>query len=172
MDDNNHQQEQEHEEIEYVSKSQMKREMLALQSLGEKLLQLSADQLAQLDLPEDLNNALLQARQMRKHGAKRRQLQYIGRLMRAVDANEIQTRYENITQSSAKAVQQLHKIEKWRERLMEEGDSALQDLTHEYPNINRNHLRQLIRSAKQEQAQNKPPRAYRKIFQLIKAAFE
>ena len=172
MNDDNTWDSQEHEDIEYVSKSQMKREMLALQSLGEKLLELSADQLAQLNLPEDLMNALLQGKQMKKHGAKRRQLQYIGRLMRGVDAHEIHAQYENITQHSAQAVQQLHKIEKWRERLLQEGDEAIQALVEEFPNIDRNHLRQLIRTAQQEHSQNKPPRAYRKIFQLIKDEYE
>jgi len=172
MNDDTTRDNHEHEEIEYVSKSQMKREMLALQSLGEKLLELSADQLAQLNLPEDLINALLQGKQIKKHGAKRRQLQYIGRLMRGVDADEIQAQYENVTQHSAQAVQQLHKIEKWRERLLHEGDEAIQALVEEFPNIDRNHLRQLIRTAKQEHSQNKPPRAYRKIFQLIKDEYE
>ncbi|WP_455365110.1 ribosome biogenesis factor YjgA [Kaarinaea lacus] len=172
MDDSDNWEDQEHEEIEYVSKSQMKREMLALQALGEKLLELSIDQLTQLSLPDDLSNALLQAKQIKKHGAKRRQLQYIGRLMRDVDADDIRAQYEHVTQQSAQAVQQLHKIEKWRERLLQEGDDALQALIEEFPNLDRNHLRQLIRTAKQESSQNSPPKAYRKIFQLIKAEYE
>jgi len=163
---------QDDQEIEYVSKSQMKRDMLALQALGEKLVALSADQLAQLDLPEILTSALLQAKQIKQHGAKRRQFQYIGRLMRDVNSEDILAQYENITQQSAQAIQQLHKIEKWRERLLEQGDEAIQALIEEFPDLDRNQLRQLIRTARQEQAQNKPPRAYRKIFQLIKAIYE
>jgi len=160
------------EAIEYVSKSQMKREMLALQTLGEKLVELSADQLNQLQLPDVLEKAILDAKHIKKHGAIRRQLQYIGRLMRDVDAENIQSRYDNVTQHSAKAVQQLHKIEKWRERLLEEGDEAIQALVEEFPNIDRQQLRQLIRSAKQEKLQNKPPKAYRKIYQLLKSEYE
>ena len=172
MEDDYNEEHEDNEEIEYVSKSQMKREMLARQALGEKLLELSVDQLNRLDLPDDLKNALLQAKQIVKHGAKRRQLQFIGRLMRNADADDIQVQYEGITQHSAKAVQQLHKIEKWRERLLQEGDDGIQALVEELPNIDRNHLRQLIRTAQQEQSQNKPPRAFRKIFQLIKSAYE
>ncbi|WP_455220454.1 ribosome biogenesis factor YjgA [Kaarinaea lacus] len=172
MEDDNDQENYDKEDIEYVSKSQMKREMLALQALGEKLVELSADQLAQLNLPEELKKALLQAKQIKKHGAKRRQFQYIGRLMRNVNAEDILAQYENVTQQSAQAVQQLHKIEKWRERLLEQGDEAIQALVEEFPDLDRNHLRQLIRTAKQEQAQNRPPRAYRKIFQLIKAKYD
>ncbi len=160
------------EEIEYVSKSKMKREMLALQALGEKLVQLSNDQLEQMQLPGILHSAIEDAQRIKKHGALRRQLQYIGRLMRDVDAEEIQIRYENVTQQSAKAIQQLHKIEKWRERLLEEGDAGLQALVETFPNIDRQQLRQLIRTAIQEKSQNKPPRAFRKIFQLLKSAYE
>jgi len=160
------------EDIEYVSKSQMKRDMLELQALGEKLVALSVEQLAQLDLPEELTNALLQAKHIKKHGAKRRQFQYIGRLMRNVNSDDIQSEYENVTQQSAQAVQQLHKIEKWRERLLEQGDDAIQALVEEFPDLDRSQLRQLIRTARQEQTQNKPPRAFRKIFQLIKAMYE
>lgn len=160
------------EAIEYVSKSQMKRDMLALQALGEKLVELSTDQLQQLQLPDDLKNAILDAKHIKKRGAIRRHLQYIGRLMRDVDADDIQSQYDNVTQHSAKAVQQLHKIEKWRERLLEEGDEAIQDLTMEFPNIDRHQLRQLIRSANQEKLQNRPPKSYRKIFQLLKAEYE
>ena len=160
------------EAIEYVSKSQMKREMLALQELGKKLVELSVDQLQQLQLPDDLKSAVLEAKHIKKHGAIRRQLQYIGRLMRDVDADDIQTQYDNATQHSVKAVQQLHKIEKWRERLLEEGDEAIQALTKEFPNIDRHQLRQLIRSARQEKLQNKPPKSFRKIFQLLKSECE
>lgn len=171
-DSENREEFEEREETEYVSKSQMKRDMLALQVLGGKLLELSADRLEKLNLPDNLKNAVLQARQMKAHGAKRRQLQYIGRLMRDADAGAIQTQYDSITQYSAKSVQQLHKIEQWRERLLREGDEAIQALLDEFPGIDRNHLRQLVRTAKQEQSQSKPPKAFRKIFQLIKSELE
>jgi ribosome-associated protein len=171
-DNDNREEYAEREEIEYVSKSQLKRDMLALQALGEKLLELSAERLERLNLPDNLKNALLQARQIRKHGAKRRQLQYIGRLMRDADAGAIQAQYDSITQHTAKAVHQLHKIEQWRERLLQEGDEAIQALIDEFPAIDRNQLRQLVRTAKQEQSQNKQSKAFRKIFQLIKSELE
>ena len=160
------------EDIEYVSKSQMKREMLALQSLGEKLVELSSEQLKQLNLPEALEAAVLQAKSIKKHGAKRRQLQFIGRLMRDVDADDIQSRYDNLTQHSAAAVNMLHKIERWRERLIHDGDAALEEFIEQFPQVDRQQLRLLIRTAKQEHTQNKPPKAFRKIFQLIKDEFE
>ena len=166
MNDNNDQ------DIEYVSKSRMKREMLALQDLGEKLVELSNEQIQQLSLPEDLKDALLQAKTIKKHGAKRRQLQYIGRLMRNLDADHIHAQYDNVTQHSTAAVAQLHKIEKWRDRLLKEEDSALDDFLQKYPDTDRQQLRQLIRTAHQEHLQNKPPKAFRKLFQFIKELLE
>lgn len=160
------------EDIEYVSKSQMKREMLALQALGEKLVELSVEQIRQLTLPDDLQSAILQAKTIKKHGAKRRQQQYIGRLMRGVDAQDIEAQYEKLTQHSAAAINQLHKIEKWRDRLIHEGDHALTEFMNQYPGVDHQQLRSLIRSAKQELTQNRPPRAFRKIFQLIKQEME
>ena len=125
-----------------------------------------------MQLPANLKNAIEEIHRIKKHGAIRRQLQYIGRLMRDVDADDIQMQYQNITQHSAKAVQQLHKIEKWRERLLEEGDVAIQALVKEFPDIDRQQLRQLIRTALLERSKEKPPRAYRKLFQLLKSEYE
>ena len=160
------------DDIEYVSKSQMKRDMHALQTLGEKLVELSSEQIQQLELPSDLESAILQARSITQHGARRRQLQYIGRLMRNTDATEIQNRYDNLTQHSAAAVNLLHRAEKWRERLIAEGDAALEEFINQHPQVDRQQLRLLVRTARQEHTQNKPPRAFRKIFQLIRNELE
>lgn len=160
------------EEIEYISKSQMKRDMLALQALGEKLVELSADQLTQLDLPSELKTAVSQAQTIKKHGAKKRQLQFIGKLMRNVDAEQIQQQLDNITHHSAQSINQLHKIEKWRDQLIEKGDEALSEFLTEYPDADRQQLRALVRSALQERKNNKPPKFYRKIFQFIKLYIE
>lgn len=159
-------------DIEYVSKSQMKRDMHSLQELGEKLVDLSNEQIQQLTLPETLVDAVLQAKAIKKHGARKRQLQYIGRLMRDVDADDIRKQYDDATQQSATAVAQLHKVEKWRERLLEDEDQALQDLLRQHPDADRQQLRQLLRTARLERLNNKPPRAYRKLFHFIKDLVE
>ena len=156
------------QEIEYISKSQMKRDMLALQALGEKLVELTKDQLGQIDLPADLLSAVTQAQTIKKHGAKRRQLQFIGRLMRNADAEQIQQQLDNLTRHSAQSINQLHKIEKWRDQLIENGDEALSKFLDEYPQADRQQLRTLVRSAIQERKDEKPPKFYRKIFQFIK----
>ena len=160
------------QEIEYISKSQMKRDMLALQELGEQLVALSADQLNQMDLPSELLTAVTQAQSIKKHGAKRRQLQFIGRLMRNADAEQIQQQLDNLTRHSAQSINQLHKIEKWRDELIKKGDEALSEFLQEYPNADRQQLRTLVRSAIQERNANKPPKFYRKIFQFIKQYVE
>lgn len=160
------------EEIEYISKSQMKREMLALQELGEKLVELNKDQLNQLTLPVELSSAITEAQTIKKHGARKRQLQFIGRLMRSVDAEDIQQQYENVTRQSAQSISELHKIEKWREKLLADGDNALTEFIDQFPDADRQQLRTLIRSAIQERLNNKPPKFYRKIFQFIKSYIE
>ena len=160
------------EEIEYISKSQMKREMLALQELGEKLVALNAEQLSQFDLPEELSSAITQAQTIKKHGARKRQLQFIGRLMRSVDAESIQAQFDTVTRQSAQSISQLHKIENWRDKLLANGDEALTNFINEYPDADRQQLRTLIRSAIQERQKNKPPKFYRKIFQFIKQCIE
>ncbi len=156
------------QEIEYISKSQMKRDMLALQELGEKLIELSKDQLNQIELPEELRSAVAQAQSIKKHGAKRRQMQFIGRLMRNSDAVQIQQQLDNLTRHSALLINQLHKIEKWRDQLIENGDEALSKFLDEYPQADRQQLRSLVRSAIQERKADKPPKFYSKIFQFIK----
>jgi len=160
------------QDIEYISKSQMKRDMLALQALGEKLVALNPDQVRQLDLPDALLSAILQAQTIKKHGAKRRQLQYIGRLMRDVDAENVQQQLDNLTHHSAQAINQLHKIEKWRDQLLEKGDEALTEFLAEFPAADHQQLRTLVRNALQERHNNKPPKFYRKIFQFIKQQIE
>lgn len=162
MNDNNE------EDIEYVSKSQMKRDMLALQDLGEKLVELSPEKLNEMDLPEELIDAISLAQSIKKHGAKKRQLQFIGRLMRDVDAEQIQAEYEKATRQSAQSINQLHKIEKWRDRLIDEGNEALTEFLGDFPGTDKQQLRALVRGATQEREKNKPPKFYRKLFQFIK----
>jgi len=160
------------QEIEYISKSQSKREALALQDLGEKLVALTRDKLSQLDIPEDLLSAIIMAQSIDKRGAKKRQLQYIGRIMRSVDSEHVQQEYNRVTLHSSEAINQLHKIEKWREKLVENGDEALSEFIDEFPKADRQQLRSLVRSTIQERHSNSPPRHFRKLFQFIKQCIE
>ena len=156
------------DEIEYVSKSQMKRDMHALQDLGTKLVELSNDKLLEMDLPEDLLNAIQECKRINARGGHRRQLQYIGKLMRRADADDIQQQYDKLTAQSAETVNQLHKLENWRTRLLESGDAALAEFVQEYPTADRQQIRQLVRAAGKEQHDAKAKNAYRSLFQLLK----
>lgn len=142
--------------------------MLELQALGTALAELPETQLARLELPEPLRAALLEARRIKSHEAKRRQLQYIGRLMRAVDAEPLRAQLAAIEGGSAQAAAAHRRLEAWRERLLED-DEALTIFTTEHPATDVQRIRSLIRSAREEQQRGKPPRAYRELFRMLKA---
>ncbi|HTT39160.1 MAG TPA: ribosome biogenesis factor YjgA [Burkholderiales bacterium] len=151
------------------SKTQRKRESSALQDIGERLARLDPQQLHQLGLPERLLEAVLEVKRIGKFGALRRQLQYIGRLMREADADAIRLRLESLCASSREATAHLHLLERWRTRLLED-DSALTELAGDYPGCDTQRLRQLVRSARREQAQGLPPHSARTLFRALKLA--
>ncbi len=157
------------EQDEWVSKSQLKRDAHSLTELGKKLVQLDKGSLAKISLPNNLLDAINSAKNIRQHGALKRQLQYIGKLMRKTDCEPIQAAYDAATNHYRADTKQLHVLENWRDRLLGEGDSALGELTDLYPDADRQHLRQLMRSAKKEHKLNKPPRAARELFQYLKS---
>ncbi len=156
------------QEIHRVSKSQLKRDSHARQALGEQLVKLNGEQLRQFDLPENLLQAIKTAQTIKQHGAKKRQLQYIGKLMRAIDVEPIQDKLDDLQGVSAQAIAAQHKIELWRQRLIEEGDGALEALCAEYPQIDRQRVRQLLRNVQKEAQQNKPPKALRELFKYLR----
>ena len=150
-----------------VSKTQRKRDMLALQDLGEELTRLSAEQLAELALPERLLDAVLAARSISKFGALRRQLQYIGRLMRDVDSEAIAARLAAWQGVSQAATAHLHVLERWRARLLAD-ETALAELAAVYPGCDTQRLRQLVRNAHKEAQEQRPPRSARALFQALR----
>jgi ribosome-associated protein len=151
-----------------LSKTQRKRAMEELQGLGEELVGLSADRLRKIELPEDLRAAVRAAQQMLRHDdARRRQLQYIGRVMRDVDPEPIRRALAVVRGESAEEIGKLHRIERLRADLLAD-ERLLYDIASQSPSVDLQHLRALRRAALLEQAQGKPPRAYRAIFQLLK----
>ncbi len=152
---------------EIVSKTRRKREMLELQALGVALAALSEMQLKSMGLAEALAAAVLEAKRIKSHEAKRRQMQYIGRLMRDVDPAPIRSRLAELEGSSAQATARHRRLEAWRERLIGD-DEALTAFAAEHPGADLQALRALIRNARKELSQGKPPRAYRELFRLIK----
>ena len=141
--------------------------MHELQALGAALAELSESQLKEMRLGEDLLEALLEAKRIRSHEAKRRQMQYIGRLMREVDPAPIRSRLAELEGSSAQATARHRRLETWRERLLDD-DEALTAFAAEHPGADLQALRTLIRNAKKEQKEGKPPRAYRELFRVLK----
>lgn len=156
------------DELVIISKSQLKRESQALQALGEELVKLPPQKLATLPLPDNLAEAIRMARTITAHGGYKRQLQYIGKLMRQIDAEPIEQAMQEIRESSVQATARLHRLEQWRDRLIEGGDTALAELLDENPGADRQHLRQLIRNAQKEKQLNKPPRAARELFRYLR----
>jgi ribosome-associated protein len=152
---------------EIVSKTKKKREMHELQALGVALLRLNERELESIAMPEELRRAVLEAKRIKSHEAKRRQLQYIGRLMREVDAAPLRAKLEAIEGSSAQATAHHRRLEAWRERLLED-DEALTAFGAEHPGADMQVLRTLIRNARKEAASGKPPRAYRELFRVLK----
>ncbi|HQQ63094.1 MAG TPA: ribosome biogenesis factor YjgA [Pseudomonadales bacterium] len=150
------------------SKSQRKRDMNALQELGLKLSGLSADTLKKMPLDENLLDAILQHQKIPQREAGRRHLQLIGKLMRFADIEAVQAAYENTQTVSREASQALHELEHWRARLLHEGDKVVGDAMRVFPGVEAQPLRQMIRDAKREAQQQKPPVAARKLFQYLK----
>lgn len=152
-----------------VSKTKQKRAMHELQALGVALVDLSDAQRAAMMLPEPLAAAIIDARRMTRHEAKRRQLQLIGKLMRRVDPEPIRERLAALRGQSATETARLHRIENWRTRLIED-DAALTAFAAECPGADLQALRTAIRNARKEQAAGKPLRAYRELFRLLRDA--
>jgi ribosome-associated protein len=155
------------EEEEKPSKTQLKRAMHELQALGERLVELNAAQLAEMALPESLSEAIEAARHMTKHEARRRQLQYIGRLMRSADADSIRERLKAWEGVSVRHAARHHRIERWREQLLED-DGALGALASAHPGLDTQYLRALVRNARAERGSGRPPRAYRELFRALR----
>ncbi len=155
--------------IEPKSKSKVKKEMLALQALGEKLAELTADQIKKIDMPLELRDALLFARTINKGEARRRHLQYIGVLMRDADPEPIQKALDTISRGRLLDAKQFEELERWRDKLVEGSEGILEEIVSRFPGADRQTLRQLVLSALKERAGNKPPKASRALFRFLKA---
>jgi len=153
------------------SKSQRKREMTALQDIGAELVELNDTQLASIDLPENLHAAVAEARKLRAHGALRRQMQYIGKLMRQVDPAPIREKLDGFRSTSAAETARLHRIKRWRERLLED-PAAVAEFIAAHPGTDSQQLRTLIRNTAEERARGKPPKHFRALFQMIRSVID
>lgn len=159
----------EDDELLPESKSARKRQMHALQNLGEQLVALTAPQLAKLELDEALLEAVTLAQRINHHSGKRRQMQYIGKLMRSADADRIAQALDALHEGSRKDKAREHMIEAARDSLITRGDDALSEVLTLWPQADRQMLRQLGRSAIDEKNKDLPPTSARKLFRYLRS---
>ena len=159
------------EDDDYISRSQDKREAEAAQVLGEKLIELRPEQLKQLDIPERLIEAVLEAKRLSSHGALRRQKQYIGKLMRQVELEPIEAKFAEWEFSSRTQLALFHRLEQWRDQLLAD-DAKVGELLVTYPHTDVQHVRALIRNARKDLAANKPPKYSRELYQYLRTLTE
>lgn len=155
-------------EEEIVSKSEMKRQMHALQAMGDKILELNAEQFATIPLTDELEKALTEAKRIKSREGLRRQKQYIGKLMRAADHEAIAEALTALDEQQNRLARAFHVMEQWRDDLIDGDDSVTANFINEFPNVDIQQLRNLIRNAKAEKAKQKPPASARKLFKLIR----
>lgn len=150
------------------SKSQLKRDSQALQDMGAQLVDMPEGKLQKFDLPENLHDAIYEARRLKSREAKRRHLQYIGKLMRTIDTDSIIHTLEKMDHQSQTYRQHFAQLENWRDRLINQGSPAIEDFIQQYPQADRQQLRNLQRQANREREINKPPAAARKLFAYLR----
>ena len=157
------------EEEDFISKSQVKRDMHALFDMGAQLVELPAGKLKKIPLEENLVDAIHQCQSITKHGARKRQLKLISKLLRHADFEAIREAFEELEAPKREAIAEFHSVERWRDRLLEEGDTALAELLNEYPNADRQQLRQLVRNARnKKQSEERIKRHTKEIFQALR----
>ena len=154
------------------SRSQKRREALDVLALAERLVELPDGQLAAVALPDDLRELVRDSRRITAQIARKRQLQFLAKAMRREEddiLDAIRSVLDKDRDQSRRETAELHRLESWRERLLEGGDEALAELLDEYPDADRQLLRQLVRNARLEREKQRPPRAFRELFQLVRA---
>ncbi len=155
-------------ETEFISKSQRRRDALETKSLASDLIKLNASRLAQLPLDQNVREAVEEARQIRSHVARKRQLQYLAKLLRRTDTTIITQAIESFQNEARQLGARQHRVENWRDFLLESGDTALGKLLEQRRDADGQAIRQLLRKVQREASRNKPPAAYRALFRLLR----
>lgn len=163
--------EEEDEEIIWVSKSEIKRDAEELKRTGAELVDLGKNSLDKIPLDERLRTEVELAQRIKKEG-RRRQLQLIGKLLRSIDVEPIRVALDKLNNRHNQQVALFHKLEMLRDRLIEQGDEAMGDVIALYPDADRQQLRSMIRNAQKEKAGSKPPKSARQIFQYLRELAE
>ena len=148
------------------SKTKQKEVMHELRDLGAELVELSVGQLKRINLPENIFDAVRECQKITAHGARRRQIQYLGKLMRSVDDEPIRAGLALLRGESSAETARLHRLERLRVRLLED-EAVLAEIAAQWPGVDLQHLRTLRRNALKEKENNKPPKNFRAIFQIL-----
>jgi ribosome-associated protein len=156
------------EEPVLVSKSQLRREALEIKSLALELINLGQSKLGQVPLDDMVRAAIMEARKMKSNGARKRQLQYVAKLLRRDDPEPILLALEKFDSEARELTGRQHRSEAWRDFLLEEGDSAISELIRHRPDSDTQAIRQLVRNANRETALNKPPASARNLFRILR----
>ena len=150
------------------SKTQLKRESHHLVDVGEEILKLSSEDIRSLQLPDELDEAITTALKIKSRSGLKRQRLYIGKLLRSMESEEIEARLRKIQHRHDTNTAQFKRLEKWRDSLIENDKHTLNEVISRYPDIDRQHINQLIRAAHQERQQDKAPAASRKLFKYLR----
>jgi ribosome-associated protein len=155
--------------MEEKSKTRKKKEALSLQELGERLVKLSNDLIGDMELPAEIYDAVMFAKTVKKHGARRRQLQYIGTLMRKYDPSAIQEALHNLDAGNERKATAFQKLERWRDELIAGNEALMEEIVRSCPDAGRQQLSQLARQARKEMKTGKPPKASRALFRYLRS---
>src|ERR1700727_1580715 len=155
-------------EEQRLSKSARKREAASLQELGVKLSALPDQEIKALDLPENLFVALRDLRRLPSHGAQVRQRQYIGKLMRQIDPEPVLAKLAERKERSDLDTRHFQRIERWRDQLLSEPQTALPSLCEEYPHADRAALARILEKAGRERLEQRPPAGARELFAFLR----
>ena len=150
------------------SKSQLKRDSQHLIDVGEEILRLSHEDIRSLHLPDELEVAVTTALKIKSRSGLKRQRLYIGKLLRSIDSETIENQLRKIQHRHDTNTAHFKRLEKWRDSLIDNEKSTLNEVISRYPEIDRQHINQLIRAAHQEKQQNKAPTASRKLFKYLR----
>ncbi len=148
------------------SKTKQKEVMHELRDLGAELVELSVGQLKRINVPENIFDAVRECQKITAHGARRRQIQYLGKLMRSVYDEPIRAGLALLRGESSAETARLHRLERLRVRLLED-EAVLTEIAAQWPGVDLQHLRTLRRNALKEKENNKPPKNFRAIFQIL-----
>jgi len=154
--------------MEDKSKSERKREMTALQELGERILELPQEQLNEIGMPRELRDAVLLAKSLNSHSALRRQMQYIGVLMRRIGPEPVRQAINEIDKGQKRKAREFQQLELLRDRLLEGDDAVFEEIVSRFPDADIQKLRQLVRSACKEEKGEKPPKQSRALFRYLR----